>query len=158
MKKAIAVTALVTVMGLTVISQASAYPGHHGMRGCGGQGGFAGPGMAVMADMDDATKAKLETFLSETQETRKGIRVKQAEKRALMHAETPDAKEVGKLTGEIFDLRNSMRAKAKEAGLEEFMGRGQGNSDYDGRGQRRGGKGSKKGPRMMEGGQGAGRN
>lgn len=158
MKKAIAVTALVTIMGLTVISQASANCRGQGMRGHGGFGGYGGPGMAVMADMDEATKAKLETFLSDTKETRKEIRVKQAEKRALMHAETPDAKEVGRLTGELFELRNTMHGKAKASGLEQYMGRGQncGKCDGAGPGQGRKGMNKGKGQRMMDG-QGGGR-
>ncbi len=123
MKKAIAITALVTIVGLTGMNQAFAFKGQGGM---GGSGGCGGPGMQARAEMDEATKAKFEAFLTENQATRKEMKMKQSEKRALMHAENPDAKQISQLTGEIFDLRATMHAKAKEAGLEKYIGMGMG--------------------------------
>ncbi|MCF8056859.1 MAG: periplasmic heavy metal sensor [Desulfocapsa sp.] len=144
MKKAIAITALVTVMGLTGMNQAIANWGPGGM---GGPGGCGGAGMQARAEMDDATKAKFDTFLTDNQATRKEIMIKQAEKRALMHAENPDAKQVSQLTGEIFDLRATMHAKAKEAGLEKYMGMGQGCGNCDGPRGHHGRKGMMRGER-----------
>ena len=118
MKKTIMVTALVSIIGLTGLYQASAYMGMRGDSGCNG----SPLGMAATAQMDEATKAKFDVFFKDTLELRKEIVVKRAEKKALMHAEEPDAKKVGKIAGELFDLRNSMRTKAEAAGLGDYIG------------------------------------
>ena len=86
-----------------------------------------GPGMQHHKAMqnrpqlDEATKKARDTFLSETTELRKSLFVKQAEKRALMMAENPDAGKVAKLAGEIFDIREQLRTKAMAAGLPPHM-------------------------------------
>ena len=144
MKKAIAITALVTVVGLTGMSQAFAW-GPGGMRGHGGCGGPGMMGMMAQADMDDATKAKFEAFMTDSQSLRKEIQMKRAEKRALMNAENPDAKKVSQLAGELFDLRATMHAKAKEAGLEKYVGMGAGCGNCDGRPFQKGRKGMMRG-------------
>ncbi len=64
---------------------------------------------------DGPDKEKVDTFLKETQETRKQLAVKRSERRALMHQDNPDEMKVGKLTGEIFDLKNLLAEKAKGA-------------------------------------------
>ena len=155
MKKAIAITVLASVIGLTGMYQASANWGQGGMRG---GGGCAGAGMQARANMDDATKAKFDTFLTENQVTRKEIQMKQAKKRALMRAENPDADKVAQLTGELFDLRATMHVKAKEAGLEKYMGMGQRCGNCDGQSYHHGRKGMMKGQGMMGGGQGPANN
>ena len=123
MKKVIAITALVTIVGLTGFTQAFAYMGHGGggMRGPGGCNG-AGIGMNVPSQMDEATKAKFDVFFKDTQDLRKQMVVKRAEKRALMQSEEPDVKKVGQLAGELFDLRTSMHAQAEAAGLGDAIG------------------------------------
>lgn len=67
---------------------------------------------------NDKTIAARTKFLSETVALRREMTVKRAEQEALLHSETPDAKRIAQLTGEIFDLREQLLAKAKELGLE----------------------------------------
>ena len=126
MKKALAITALVSIIGLTGIYQASAYMGMGpgDMRSRGGCNGQAMGMHHATAQMDEATKVKFDAFFKDTQELRKSIVVKRAEKRALMLNDEPDAKKVGEVTGELFDLRTSMLAKAEEAGLGDYIGKG----------------------------------
>ena len=50
--------------------------------------------------------------------------MKRAEKKALMRSENPDPQAVAKVTGELFDLRVTMREKAEEAGVEQYVGPG----------------------------------
>ena len=134
MKKGITVVTLATLIALTGAYQASANWGHGG--GMGGGGGCQGQGIALRADLDDATKAEYENFVESTQDLRKEIFVKRAEIRALMNAEEPNAEKVGTLSGELFDLRATMLAKAKEAGLSDVVGAGKGPGcgDCEGRG------------------------
>ncbi|MCF6289607.1 MAG: hypothetical protein L3J03_01175 [Desulfobacterales bacterium] len=67
--------------------------------------------------IDEKTAAAQQKFFEDTVELRKQIVVKSAELNAQMHRQDPDAKAVGRLTGELFELRNTMRGKAEEAGL-----------------------------------------
>jgi zinc resistance-associated protein len=78
------------------------------------------------AKISDKLK-KIEGFLAETKDLRKQVFVKRAEERTLMHSKTPNAEEVAKISGELFDLRTSLRDKAKAAGLERDFHR------FDGR-------------------------
>lgn len=56
-------------------------------------------------------------FLSDTVAIRKELAEKNAVLRALMHAGTPDTVKASQVAGEIFELREKLRAKAQEAGL-----------------------------------------
>ncbi len=148
MKKAIAITLLASVIGLTGMYQATANCGSGGMKGAGG---CPGAMMQARAEMDEATKAKFDTFFTDNQAVRKEMQMKQAEKRALMHSENPDAEKVARLTGELFDLRTTMHAKAKEAGLEKYIGMGQRCGNSDRQSYHHGRKGMMKGQGMMGG-------
>ncbi len=66
-------------------------------------------------------KKKMETFMEQTVEIRKQLAMKRARKAALMQAETPDAAAVAVVAGELFDLRESLRLQAKEAGIPLSM-------------------------------------
>lgn len=66
---------------------------------------------------DPAMQQKHAKFLDETRELRKQLTVKQAGMRALLHAAQPDSAQVARLAGELFDLREQLRAKARESGL-----------------------------------------
>jgi len=151
MKKVIAITAMAAILGLTGMYQASANRGP-GMMGGDGEG-CTGAGMYVATtQMDEATKAKFDTFLNDTQALRKKMVVKRAEKRAYMRSNNPDPAAIGKLAGELFDLRASMHAKAKAVGLSDFMGRGHGMQNCDGPGAHHGNRGMMQGHgRMMKG-------
>ncbi len=153
MKKVLAITALVSIIGLTGLYQASAYMGMGpgDMRGRGGCNGQAMGMHHATSQMDEATKAKFDVFFKDTQELRKSIVVKRAEKRALMLNEEPDAKKVGEVTGELFDLRSSMHAKAEEAGLGDYIGMGRDCRQNAGPGSHHGRKGMVKGKGMNRG-------
>lgn len=56
-------------------------------------------------------------FLSDTVAIRKELAEKNAVMRALLNAGTPDTVKASQVAGELFELREKLRAKAKEAGL-----------------------------------------
>jgi zinc resistance-associated protein len=60
----------------------------------------------------------LEQFLDQTVSLRKEMAQKRAEFQALMQGNNPDPKEATKLAGELFDLKEILRNKAKENGLQ----------------------------------------
>ncbi|MBV5317028.1 MAG: periplasmic heavy metal sensor [Desulfobulbaceae bacterium] len=71
--------------------------------------------------LDPATQKAHDKFLSETVAMRKEMVEKNAALRALLNAGTPDTAKASQLAGELFELREKMRAKAKEAGLPMLM-------------------------------------
>ena len=113
MKKFLVVAALVGIFSLVGFSMVNARGNHSYGSGMGyGYGGDCG--YFDKWSYDDLDKEKIDTFLKETQETRKQLAVKRSERRALMSQGNPDEKRVATLTGEIFDLRNLLDDKAKE--------------------------------------------
>ena len=56
-------------------------------------------------------------FLTDTVAIRKELAEKNAVMRALLNAGTPDTIKASQIAGELFELREKLRAKAKEAGL-----------------------------------------
>lgn len=56
-------------------------------------------------------------FLSETFAERKAMAQKSAEMRAIMQAGTPDTTKASEVAGELFEIREKLRAKATEAGM-----------------------------------------
>jgi len=137
MKKQILTTALVAAIAIgTAATVASA---SWGQRGGGGywnnnnqNGGPAmqmqnnqapGPRMQMQAQqLDPAVKEKLDQFFTDTQDLHKQVVTKRAEEMALMRSENPDPGAAGKLAGELFDLRTTIRQKAEEAGVAEYLG------------------------------------
>lgn len=67
--------------------------------------------------LDPARAAKLDKFQIDTQALRKQIAIKEAEKQALIHARKPDIAAVKKTAGELFDVRETLADKAREAGI-----------------------------------------
>lgn len=65
--------------------------------------------------------AKLEKFFADTKDLRKQIAVEKAEKHALMHSRTPDPLAVAKVTGTLFELKDSLHEKAIAIGLPGIM-------------------------------------
>lgn len=109
-KKIILGVVLVGTIALTGLQAAGANP--------------AGPGPQYgqlynqnCKSLDPATIKARNKFLDATAPLRREMAVKRAEKQALMASSIPDAKRVAKLTGELFDLREQLRAKARESGL-----------------------------------------
>ncbi len=71
--------------------------------------------------------AKIEKFFADTKDLRKQLSVERAAKRALMNSRTPDPLAVAKISGELFDLKNTLHEKAIAAGLPgHFHGMGHG--------------------------------
>ena len=77
--------------------------------------------------MNPAMLKAHEKFMDDTVAIRKQMAEKNAAMHALMKAETPDTAKVSQLAGELFELREKLRAKAQESGLPMMhMGRGKG--------------------------------
>lgn len=118
MKKALITAALIS--GLTLSTTAFAY------QGMGGGGQMAGCGYGKYQQLDPEVQAKIDQFRKDTQDLRRQMVVKRAEKKAMMKRANPDPAAVGQLTGEIFDLHATLVDKAKEAGVDQYMGHGKG--------------------------------
>lgn len=106
--------------------------------------------------LDPAVKEKMDKFFTDTQDLHKEITVKRAEQMAMIRSENPDPGAVGKLAGELFDLRATVRQKAEEAGVAAYLGPNgpRGGRDFGpGRSGMRGG--ANKGGRSMNNMQGA---
>lgn len=123
MKKKIIAIALIS--GLALAGTASANWGHGKSRGGCGQTGMM-QNQAMYQNLDQETKDKIEQFFADNKELRKEMAVKRAVKKALMHSDQPDVNEVAKVTGEMFDLRMTMREKAAAAGVDQYIGAGRG--------------------------------
>jgi len=82
-----------------------------------------------MRRMDPDMQKARDKFLGDTVVIRKQLVEKTATMKALSNAQTPDATKISQLAGEVFDLREQLRGKAKEAGLPMGMGMGVDDSD-----------------------------
>ena len=137
-KKFILGVALVSAISVAGIHNASANPWGGGPNKWSGSqcGQCDRSEFRGQPQLDEKSTEEYEIFRSETVELRKGIATRKAEKKALRLNDNPDAKRVGQLTGELFDLREQLHAKAQEKGLR--------NVGYNrGPGQRCGGPGPK---------------
>ena len=135
-KKIIVGLALVGAIALAGLQTAGAGPRGGGPYGWGGgcNNDCQGYGYQGRQQVDEVTAKAQEKFLNQTVELRKNIAVKRAEQKALMISDNPDAKRVSQLTGELFDLKEQLRAKAEEHGLENVNFRGKGFGGGPGRG------------------------
>ncbi|MEJ2057731.1 MAG: hypothetical protein P8X39_07830 [Desulfofustis sp.] len=148
MKKKIMISTLAAVIAIGVA--ATSYGGW-GQRGSGYGGGYMnnnmqapGPRMQMQYNqVDPAIQQKLDTFFADTQDIRKDIAVKQAERLALLSGDNPDPAAAGKIAGEIFDLRTTIHQKAAEAGVTAYLGPM--NGQRGGRGAVGGGPGMNRG-------------
>jgi hypothetical protein len=115
MKKKILAAILVSGLAITTVASAN-WNGQRGNYNC--------PKMQMqcMANLDEATQAKVKQFRTDNQVIMKEMVMKRAEKRALMQGDNPDPKLAAQLTGEIFDLRTTIRLKAEEAGVSQYIG------------------------------------
>lgn len=121
MKKALLALAVITTIGLAGFQSAEARSsgGNHGHMMGSGQG----------RQLDEETAKVHEKFMAETTELRRQMHAKKTELRAVLANEKPDEKKAARLSEELFDLRENMRAKAKESGLSS---RGMGGYFCDG--------------------------
>jgi zinc resistance-associated protein len=154
MKKTIMAAVLVT--GIVAAGAASA---NWGQRGGWGNNGYAncpcGQAGVAVQQVDPAIQEKMDQFFTDTQDLRKQMAVKQAEKAALLRSDNPDPAAVAALTGELFDLRAEMREKAETAGVEQYFGprggrgmMGAGGNGFYGKGRHHGGRGMGQGNGM----------
>ncbi len=116
MKKMFVVAALVIGMGVIGLQQASAANK--------GTGSGMGPRRECPQynQLDAASQAKVDKFHDDTKAIRRQMMMKHAEERAILEADNPDPAKAAQLAGEIFDLRETMQSKAKEAGVEGLIG------------------------------------
>lgn len=121
-KKIIIAATVTTALAFAGLQAATAAPGEMKGRGPGFQHPCPGQGQSF----DEATLKTRDTFLSETVELRKNMAVKKAAKRAVMSSTTPDPEKASQLAGELFDLREQLRTKARAAGLPAGMMMGMG--------------------------------
>lgn len=137
MKKQILTTALVAAIAIgTAATYASANWGQRGGGGYWNNNQNAGPGMQMpynqgrpgprmqmqAQQLDPAVQEKLDQFFADTQDLHKQIVTKRAEELALLRSENPNPEAAGKLAGELFDLRTTVRQKAEEAGVAQYLG------------------------------------
>lgn len=116
--------AIVLITGLAFAGTASAHMNGKGKGGCANAGMMQS--QMMYQNLDQETKDKIAQFFKDNQELRKEIAMKRAMKRALMQSTQPDANEVAKVTGELFDLRITMHEKASAAGVNQYLGKGRG--------------------------------
>lgn len=144
MKKTIMISALAAAIAIG--ATATTYAGW-GQRGGGYGNNMQAPGPQVQMQyrqVDPAVQEKIDAFFTDTQDIRKEIAIKQAERMALIRGDNPDPEAAGKLAGELFDLRTTMHQKAEEAGVTDYIGPMNG---------QRGGRGfATNGPGMNRGG------
>lgn len=133
MKKIIVSSVL--ILGLVAAGAASA--NWHRGNGGGYNGSCVYSGGQQTSAVD---QEKFIAFQKETTELRKQLSVKRAEERAMLNSDNPDSAAVAKLSGEIFDLQNSLREKAEAAGIDNNFRGGRGGAKMMG-GNRRGGMG-----------------
>ncbi|NIA05462.1 MAG: hypothetical protein GWP11_05780 [Proteobacteria bacterium] len=114
-KKIILGVVLVGTIALTGLQAAGAAPAGPGSSGPGPQHGQLYK--QNCRSLDPAAIAARNKFLDATTSIRREMAVKRAERRAMMASSIPNARQVGKLSGELFDLREQLRAKARESGL-----------------------------------------
>ena len=142
-KKIILGLSLIGALAFAGIQTAGAAPRGGGQPGWGGPqygncGGY-GYGRQPLSEESQTADKK---FRNDTVELRKEMATKRAEQHAHMISDNPDAKRVAQLTGEIFDLREQLKSKAEESGLDNVgfrgMGDGRGPGKEFGRGHGRG--------------------
>jgi len=117
MKVRMKMVAVVMLAGLTLVGTASAYNNrggsyHHGQMQSG----------QMNQQVDQATQDKIIAFWDSNKSLQKEMMMKNAERQALVSATNPDPAAVAKVTGELFDLRTALAAKAKEAGIDGYLG------------------------------------
>lgn len=140
MKKTIAVIVVILTVGSVGVALARGGMGYG--RGCC-QYPWQMPGYAYQ-QLDPQTQAKVNAFYNETQDLRKQIMMKHAERQALIQGTSPNPAAVSKVSGELFDLMATMQDKARAAGVEAYVG-----GPGFGRGLMGGGRGMMYGCRMM---------
>lgn len=125
MKKTVAVAALIAAMTLAGIQTVSA----HGGRFFGADN--YGPGYCGNYDNEnrgytEENQEAFKKFLNETATIRRDIVVKRSELNALLSRDNPDETKASKLTGELYDLEETLAGKAEAAGIDSPYAYGHG--------------------------------
>jgi len=128
--------ALVLVTSITLVGTISAFA--HQNFGHGPYGGNFNQG-CYQNNLDEKTIEARNKLINETTEIRKQLTIKQSELRALMRSDNPDSKEAGRIAGEVFDLKEQLRAKAEKSDIGGIGPMGMGLSrQFDNRNVERG--------------------
>ena len=143
MKKKLIAAILISGLAMTTAATAK-------WNGPRGDGDCYQMSMQSMQNLDEATKAKVVQFRTDNQQLFKDMVMKRAEKRALMQNDNPDPKVAAQLAGELFDLRTTLRLKAVEAGVAQYIGPRSGNCDRMGGFGGHGGRGKNQGQMMNQ--------
>jgi Spy/CpxP family protein refolding chaperone len=110
-KQLLVVLAMVATLGLVTVQSADA-------RGKGRwESGYGCNNYEVSERWDEGTREARTKFHQENKALRRDLITKNAELRAIMQQDNPDAGRAGKLSAEIFDLRETLHQKAVAAGL-----------------------------------------
>lgn len=142
-KKFLAVAAAVGIgIGLAAWQPAEA----RGMGcGMGMEAGMMGGPMMGQGRLSEKDIQARQKFAADNTELRKKMMTKRAELEAVMAGNNPDEKKAAALSGELFDLREQIQQKAKEAGITMVCGSSCGMGAGSGKA---GGKGG--GPRSQQ--------
>ena len=81
------------------------------------QGGYDCSNYNASEQLDEKALEARTKFHEENRELRRNMVTKKAELGALLQQDNPDETKAGKLSAEIFDLRETLHKKAVEAGL-----------------------------------------
>lgn len=141
-KKLLAVAAVVGIgIGLAAWQPAEARGMGGGGCGMGMEAGMMGGPMMGQGKLSEKDMQARQKFAADNTELRKKMMTKRAELEAVMAGTNPDEKKAAALSGELFDLREQMHQKAKEAGITMGpgscgMGAGQGKAGGKGAGHR----------------------
>ena len=141
MKKKLVAAILISGLAITTVASAN-WHGQRGFRDC------PQAQMQWLQNLDEATQNKVKQFHTDNQALVKEMAMKRAEKRALMRSDSPDPKLAAQLTGELFDLRTTIRLKAEEAGVDQYIGPMNRGCDGMGGGKGQGGQGRHHGKMM----------
>jgi Spy/CpxP family protein refolding chaperone len=126
MKKVLMAAAVVTLVSVVSLQNANANWGGRGQgynNGCNNgtammarhHGG--GGAMAYNQRCANMQSEAFDAFRKDTTALRRTMMSKRVAMRALMNGTNPDPDQAAKLAGELFDLREQMRSKAKERNL-----------------------------------------
>ncbi len=136
MKKIIVSSVL--VLGLVAAGVASAN-WHRGNNGGGYGGNYNNCTMQGVSQQFSAEdQKKFIAFQKENVELRRQLTLKKAEQRAMLNSDNPDSAAVSKLSGEIFDIQNSLKEKATAAGIDTSFKGGRGGGKMMGNNNRGG--------------------
>jgi hypothetical protein len=120
MKKQLLIALVISGVGLVVLNQAHAWDQRGGAGYYGNDMQYPGP-RSQYNQVDPAAQEKLDSFFVNTEGIRKEMAEKRAEKQSLIRGNNPDPAVLSRVEGELFDLRTTMRQKAEEAGVIEYL-------------------------------------